>query len=138
MLTWNGLATPGFNVLKQSVLKDVGSKSTMKMPSLLDLTNKKPFGGFIPESPDHKLKAPVDVFMPSSARKSIRAPRISGESLKAKELLAPFTPAPLGRRKHWEILSPGDVSMEEAEGEVEQQQPDLEDEIEYAPPPVTG
>lgn len=148
-------AAPSLNIFKESTLGGNGTTNTTKMPRLLDLTNKTPFGNHhLPDSPgggafgsplkapfqlpaSSSLDAPETILRPSKARTSLRVPRVSGGS--ANGGLPPCTPAPFGRRKHWEALSPGDVSVEEAAGEVlDEAQTDMDDEIEYMPPPVTG
>lgn len=148
------LATPAFNPLKESGLLGTAAKNTMKMPRLLDLTNKTPFashhvagspGSGVGEPP---LKAPFQlatvasadvpatILRPSRARTSLRMPRISDGSASN----APITPAPEGRRKHWEVLSDGgDISVGNiSNDDLGQSSIDLEEEIEYMPPRAVG
>lgn len=124
------------------------------MPRLLDLTNKTPFANHtIPESPsgsafESPLKAPFKhradadapetVLRPSRARTSVRLPRISGGSTCGG--LPPVTPAPEGRRPHWEIVNDGeDASIGEMTvDDIEGPSMPLDDEVEYMPPPIVG
>lgn len=145
-------ATPAFNPLKVHGL--LGTE-TMKMPRLLDLTNKTPFASHhISKSPntsnvESPLKAPFQsatatladvpdtILRSSRARTSFRMPRMSGSSANA---VPPVTPAPEGRRKHWEVLSDGgDISTGNiSNDDLEWPSIDLEAEIEYMPPPAVG
>jgi len=128
----------------------------MKMPRLLDLTNKTPFASHhLPESPksgalESPLKAPFQlasmtssdvpdtILRPSRARTSLRMPRMSGSG--PSNALPPVTPAPEGRRKHWEVLSDsGDISVnDDSNDDLGQPAIDLEEEIEYMPPRAAG
>ncbi|KAG8951431.1 hypothetical protein FRC04_006202 [Tulasnella sp. 424] len=116
--------------------------TTSRLGGLVDKTNKTPYANRLPfpvtPVPSGKLQlgvtpglgkeAPASVLLPSSTRKSIRAPRKSYE-----------TPEPTGRRPHWDIsdgeidveinLSPGTSSREIIMEEDH-------DEIEYMPPSV--
>ncbi|KAF8320720.1 hypothetical protein DL93DRAFT_2152629 [Clavulina sp. PMI_390] len=142
-----GLGKPaaGPSALKPSISV---APNTTKGLRLLDTTNKSRLLNGLPESPTGNAfggsplktrsnnggQVPETVLRPSQARVSLRKPRISGGSTFPGPL-PPVTPAPEGRGKHWEV---GDVSVDEPSIELEEAPvQDLDDEIEYMPPPVT-
>lgn len=82
---------------------------------------------------DFMMPTPGAYLRPSSARKSLRAPRASGSG---SQMMQFKTPATHGR--HWEV-SDGDIQIDTVEAEPE---PEVEvedyDEIEYMPPKMPG
>ncbi|KAG8888221.1 hypothetical protein FRB98_008161 [Tulasnella sp. 332] len=129
-----------------TAVKASTSYAAPRMMVLLDKTNRTPFPSRnqfpvtpLPSgklqlglTPRLSLEAPPTIMRPSSARKSLRAPRSSTASNFE-------TPEARGRRPHWDV-SDGDISVEIATSSTSLEHVSIveedDDEIEYMPPSV--